>query len=255
MTKRLLTLLLVAASTLIFSGCSPLTPRIDAAHNYRDPVNDLLDDVVCSIYESDSETTKCKKLFEVKVDGNKFQPSGYRARLLRGHVIAAGLTRLAAARIGPGTDSKTEAYRAIQSLLKAEKDLIAARKQLDQTRYLQPYYYVQRVDAQIALITLADAATLPSRRQTRDLILGDPATLLAHGPEILKNAIKDIAYINAYSHALVGQLEQNAHQDSTTLETAWEVYNPEILENCKTLKKLAGDLIEKSPICEKDIQE
>ena len=230
------------AATLALSACSGMGTL--PAEDQQDPINAVLDKIVCQ----NRADPQCSSYFrDVPDDAAKTLRAEY-FRLLRGHVVVAGLARLGAERIKASPDPQAEAFRILQGIQGAEADLkqslgVAASK----SRFVQAYYPVARTDALLSVVQLANAATHPSRRRMLDVLFGGKVAALQEGPAILENAIKDLAYLQGYRFSLlreIGSLGGSAFpvdgSGAADFQAAWAQYDGEIRRHCATLAEVSG---------------
>lgn len=125
-------------------------------------------------------------------------------RLLRANLVLVMFARYAAARFDDYSDDITgDSSRLLGRLESAKQLLTTLQADARNNDPHSKFYEVERVDALIALLEVADAATRPTRRGLLGLaVLSSPLERLQRGTEVLKNGLKDGLYLDAYQKSL-----------------------------------------------------
>jgi hypothetical protein len=227
---------------VLLDGCA----QVPMAKLDVDGINRELDNYVCGASDDrcqkdsveQAEHKQCVALFDNPKDPR--DPQKARARQLRAHLVVAVLARYGAARlVSYSDDPESDATRLLGRIEAAEIALAKARKLTDDAGAQRYFYEPARVDALIAIVDLAEAATRPTRVGLMRLaVLSTPGERLAAGPEILKNALKDKLYLNAYRDSLL-ELIQWVGSDAQKFNQAWKAVDQHLELACRNLAETA----------------
>ncbi|MFN7087376.1 MAG: hypothetical protein ACK4N4_12200 [Burkholderiales bacterium] len=162
-------------------------------------------------------------------------------RLLRGHLIVAVFTRYGAARFDSySEDIVNDATKLLGRIETAENELAKAAAIAGKAATAEgAYYEVNRVDAFLSIIDVVEIATRPTRRGLLGfVVLSSPAERITQGVEILRNALRDKLYLDAYRQSLE-RTRVYVGSDPNRLVEAWKAIDSQLDESCKRLAEYA----------------
>ena len=159
--------------------------------------------------------------------------------LLRAHLVVAMFARYGAARFGDySSDPENDATKLLGRIWVAESSLAKA---LEAAHRDAPFYPVERTDLALGVIDVVAVATKPTRRGlTYHAISTSPMERLKQGKTILKNALEDKLYAEAYKEgfkALVKKVSQRPDQRLAVND--WKTVNDFLLDACQRLREIA----------------
>jgi len=164
-------------------------------------------------------------------------------RLLRGHLIVSIFARYGAARLEAYSDDVIrDATHLLGRLETAERELqrayfVAAAASARKVEGV--FYEVNRVDALLAIVDVVETATRPTRRGLFGFVaLSSPAERIRDAPAILKRALRDKLYLDAYQHTLEA-LRVELHARPDRLAEAWLEVDEHLKASCEELTRHA----------------
>lgn len=226
----------------MLAGCAQLPMgKLDVAG-----INRKLDDYVCGAPDdpartgagTDDDRAECVAMFYDRDHPNDVGKA--RMRQLRAHLVVAVLARYGAARLASYSDDPASDASRILSRVEAAEIALGKLRELTADSGARRYFYEPaRVDALIAIVDLAEAASRPTRLGLAHLaVLSTPGERLAAAPEILKNALKDRLYLDAYRQSLVNLARWvRAHPEK--FEQAWWAIDDQLEPVCENLAAIA----------------
>ena len=160
-------------------------------------------------------------------------------RLLRGHLLVAVFARYGAARLEAYSDDVVrDATHLLGRVESAERELQRAyfvATAATAGKVEGAFYAVNRVDALLAIVDVVETATRPTRRGLFGFVaLSSPAERIRDAPAILKRALRDKLYLDAYRQTLEA-VRVELHARPVRLAEAW-------LEIDESLKTSCGEL-------------
>lgn len=223
---------LVILGLICLSGCAALRDQVPG--DLVKGINDELDKWSCPGKGSEDPCLK------------SYESAGLRQ--LRAHVVVSMFARYAAARLPDySQDLANDAARMLARIEEAEQALLVARQvdgdlaaptAANNQRERRALYPVDRVEALIAVVGVADAATRPTRKGLFGLMsVASAADRVLTAPRLLGDALKDLMYIGAYRNSMEGLrtllVDGNPPGD---LGKAWGVVNEDLAAACDLLK-------------------
>jgi len=164
-------------------------------------------------------------------------------RLLRGHLLVAVFARYGAARLEAYSDDVVrDATHLLGRLETAERELQRAyfvATAATAGKVEGAFYAVNRVDALLAIVDVVETATRPTRRGLFGFVaLSSPAERIRDAPAILKRALRDKLYLDAYQHTLEA-LRVELHARPDRLAEAWLEVDEHLKASCEELTRHA----------------
>jgi len=171
-------------------------------------------------------------------------------RQVRAHVVVTMFARYGAARLPEySQDLPNDAAKLLARISDAENELLKTRKiagdlkaQEKTTDERAAFYPVDRVEALIAIVGVADAATSPTRKGLFNLVvIKSAADRLTSAPGIIRDALRDLLYFNAYRDSmnnLQGVYDKAESKDTSTLK-AWAAVDEDLKKSCSLLATYA----------------
>ncbi|MBX9810200.1 MAG: hypothetical protein K2Y16_01110 [Burkholderiales bacterium] len=217
-------LAMTAAACLLLAGCgtAPLS-RFDVTG-----ANNILNDWSC---EAADNRQAC--VDDYNANAGK--------RLLRGHLIVTVFARYGAARFDSySEDIVNDSTKLLGRVETAENELAKAVAVAAKAGTAPGIFYeVNRVDSFLAIIDVMEIATRPTRRGLLGFVLlSSPAERVDAGLDILRNALKDKLYLDAYRKSLE-KTRLYVGDDKQKLQEAWTTINTQLDESCKRLAEYA----------------
>lgn len=201
--------------------------------------NDALNEWSCSGARTE-KNEECHKAYGH--DDDPIKDRGFRAaRLLRAHGVLVMFARYAVARYPDYSDDLVnDATRMIGRLESARAILAQLTKVANQDTARGDLYPVDRVDGFISLVEVAEAATKPTRRFMFKLVtVSSVAERIDGGTDILKNALKDLLYLDAYRLALENLRKSVAKDTTNGLKNVIEKLDDQLKQYCGELGRMA----------------
>lgn len=223
---------LVVLGLLWLSGCAGLRDQVPG--DLINGINDELDKWSCPGKGKDDPCLK------------SYDNAGLRQ--LRAHVVVSMFARYAAARLPDySQDLANDAAKMLARIEEAEQALLVARQvdgdlaaptAANNQRERKALYPVDRVEALIAVVGVADAATRPTRKGLFSLMsVASAADRVLAAPKLLGDALKDLLYVGAYRVSMEDMRKLlTVDQPPGDLGKAWGVVNEDLAAACDLLK-------------------
>ena len=215
---------LAVTAMLAFAGCGSVPLE---KFNVSE-ANSVLNDWAC---DGLAHARACKDDYDA--DAGK--------RLLRGHLIVTVFARYGVARFDSySEDIVNDATKLLGRIEAAENELAKAAAVAGKAAAAEgAYYEVNRVDAFLSIIDVVEIATRPTRRGLLGFaVLSSPAERISQGVEILRNALRDKLYLDAYRLSLE-KTRVYVGSDRRKLLEAWQAIDRQLDGSCKRLSEYA----------------